>query len=111
VAEQFLLDWQITYDIAATGKEAVELLQKQSYDIILMDLQMPEMDGYEATEIIRSAGVNEWRQLPIIALTASAILEVKERAFAVGITDYISKPFNPDELYQKIYKYGRWPIN
>jgi CheY-like chemotaxis protein len=68
-----------------------------------MDLQMPEMDGYETTFEIRK--IEKYKDLPIIALTASAMLNIQDKAFVVGMNDYISKPFNPDELYTKIKQY------
>jgi CheY-like chemotaxis protein len=69
-----------------------------------MDLQMPEMDGYEATELIRKAGYSPF-ELPIIALTASAIHTEREQALEVGMNDLITKPFSPIELHTKLKKY------
>ena len=89
------------------GAEAVRYLQDDNMvDLIIMDLQMPEMDGYQATEAVRKLDDEKYKKLPIIALTASAMLEIKDRAFTSGMNDYISKPFNPDELYRKIVKYA-----
>ena len=76
--------------------------RKNAYDLILLDLQMPEMDGYQATAEIRKLPGQKYAELPIIALTASATLDIKDIAFAVGMNDYISKPFNPTDLYNKI---------
>jgi CheY-like chemotaxis protein len=85
---------------------AVQLAQTNNYDMVLMDLQMPEMDGYTAAEEIRKLEpVEKYAKLPIIALTASAMLDNKDRAFIVGMDDYVSKPFNPDDLYRKIAHY------
>ena len=67
-----------------------------------MDIQMPIMDGYKATEEIRKIDAN----IPIIALTASATLDNHDKAFIVGMNDYITKPFNPNELFQKIVKFN-----
>ena len=72
------------------------------YDVILMDIQMPQMDGYTATQKIREMDAD----IPIIALTASATLGNQDRAFLVGMNDYVTKPFNPKELFQKIAKYS-----
>jgi CheY-like chemotaxis protein len=72
-----------------------------------MDLQMPIMDGYQTTVAIRNLGSEKFSNLPIIALTASAMLDIKDQAFVVGMNDYISKPFNPDELYKKIAMYTK----
>ena len=108
LAKQFLKQWNVECDIAENGQIAVQLAQMNNYDLILMDLQMPEMDGYTATEEIRRLEpVTRYQKLPIIALTASAMLDNKDRAFVVGMDDYVSKPFNPDELYRKISHYAQ----
>ena len=102
VASMFLDKWKVTFDTAENGLIAVEKFKKNEYDLILMDLLMPEMDGYTAVEKIRETGSS----IPIIALTASATLNNQDRAFKVGVNDYVTKPFNPKELYMKIAKYG-----
>ena len=91
------------YEVSSVdrGTEAVPLLEKEHFDLLLSDIVMPEMDGIEATRTIRSLG-NGKSQIPIIALTASAMLEVQEQIFEAGMNDYVTKPFDPDELYQKI---------
>ena len=106
VARQFLQLWKIEMDVAINGLMAIEMVSEKDYDVVLMDLQMPEMDGYEATKHIRSMPGKNFGQLPIIALTASAMLDIKDKAFDVGMNDYLSKPFNPNELYQKIAKHS-----
>ncbi len=105
IARKFLNKWGISPDYAVNGKIAVDKIQETDYDIVLMDLQMPEMDGYEATKIIRSLDNPKYKQLPIVALTASAMLDVINKVQAIGMTDYVTKPFNPSELYNKIVKY------
>ncbi|XZF13745.1 PAS domain S-box protein [Chitinophagaceae bacterium MMS25-I14] len=107
LARQFLNQWNIISDIAENGAVAVRMVQENDYDIVLMDLQMPEMDGYEATLTIRNLPGEKFSTLPIIALTASAMLDIKDKAFTVGMNDYVSKPFNPDELYKKLLHFGR----
>ena len=99
--------WDIEYDVAENGLIAYETVQQNDYDLILMDLQMPEMDGYEATAKIRYLPHPKYASLPIIALTASAMLDIKDIAFRVGMNDYISKPFTPAELYTKIAAYRK----
>lgn len=86
-------------DIADNGKIAVEMLQKKSYDIILMDLQMPEMNGFEATEYIRNT-MNS--KIPIIALTADVTTIDSAKCKAFGMNDYIAKPVDKKVLYSKI---------
>ncbi|RZK70195.1 MAG: response regulator, partial [Pedobacter sp.] len=87
--------------VAENGKVAFEKYQEDDFDIILMDLQMPEMDGYEATENIRKLNSDK-RNVPIVAMTAHTITGDYEKCMAIGINAYISKPFHPDELYEQI---------
>lgn len=96
--------WNIPFVIAPDGKKAVELAQEQVFDIILMDIQMPNMDGYEATINIRNTE-NPNKKTPIVALTASAMIDQKNRAMAVGMNDFISKPFTPNHLLGTIQEY------
>jgi two-component system, sensor histidine kinase and response regulator len=84
-------------DAVANGLEAVEATTRIQYAAILMDCQMPEMDGYEATRRIRAAEENGW-QIPIIALTADVVADARTRSLAAGMNDYVTKPINPDEL-------------
>lgn len=105
LAQELLRHWQGTCDTAANGIEAVNKIKEKDYDVVLMDLQMPEMDGYQATQEVRRLPEEKYHRLPIIALTASAMLEIKDKAFTSGMNDYISKPFNPEDLYRKIVKH------
>lgn len=101
VARQFLNKWKLAFEHAENGQEAVDrVIGGEQYDLILMDLQMPVLDGYEASLHIRKV----FPTLPIIALTASAMLEIQERVYKVGMNDFVTKPFNPRELYHKIVK-------
>jgi len=102
VMERFLKKWDMQIEIAHNGKEALEKLKEEHFHIILMDLQMPVMDGYEATQEIRTLDDSRKRNVPIIALTAAALKEVKENVFASGMNDFITKPFNPNELRNKL---------
>lgn len=90
--------WEISYDLANHGGEALELLKKHTYDLVLMDIRMPVMDGYETTIRIRSAEHNPNRNIPIIALTASALVDEKEKAISAGMNHHLSKPFSPEQL-------------
>jgi CheY-like chemotaxis protein len=92
-------DFGFERDIAANGKIAIEKMQEKNYDVILMDLQMPEMNGFEATEYIRN---NLHSKIPIIALTADVTTVDLEKCTAVGMNDYIAKPVDERILYNKI---------
>jgi PAS domain S-box-containing protein len=112
LAKQFLKQWDVECDVAENGAIAVQLAKTNHYDMVLMDLQMPQMDGYTAAEEIRKLEpAAMYQKLPIIALTASAMLDNKDRAFVVGMNDYVSKPFNPDDLYKKIAYYRQVSIS
>lgn len=89
-------------DYAESGVEAIEKLEKNHYHLILMDLHMPEMDGYSTTCHIRNEMSSPVNTIPIIAVTAAAIKGEKERCLSEGMDDYISKPYKPDELISKI---------
>jgi len=82
--------------VAAHGGEALKRLEEQSFDMVLMDCNMPVMDGYEASRQIRRSG--RWPELPIVALTANALPEERERCRAAGMNDYLAKPFRREEL-------------
>ncbi len=89
-------------DVAGDGREAVELHQQNSYDLILMDVQMPNLNGFEATCRIRQQEQDRGGHVPIIALTANAMKGDRERCLEAGMDDYVSKPINPQQLQQAI---------
>ena len=101
IASKFLKKWLIEVDEAISGEVAVNLLKNNHYDVILMDLQMPEMDGFETTRIIRQTDT----ATPIIALTADAMPETHSKALAAGMHGYLTKPFVPDVLFDKIARH------
>jgi hypothetical protein len=105
VASKFMKRWGATLDIAENGLEAINILEKQSYHLILMDLQMPQMDGYATSRFIRS-NMPHLNNIPILALTASALLDIRKNVMEVGMNDYLTKPFDPQELYNKIRQYA-----
>jgi two-component system, sensor histidine kinase and response regulator len=88
-------------DVANNGREALQAVKKGNYDVVLMDIQMPEMDGYEATRAIRRATRNG-DHLPIIAMTANAMKGDREKCLEAGMDDYLSKPVNPKQLKEKL---------
>jgi len=87
---------------ARNGKEAVELAKQSSMDLVLMDIQMPEMDGYEATKIIRAS--ESGKEIPIIALTANAVHGEMERCMSIGANGYLTKPLNQSDLYEMVVR-------
>ena len=96
--------WDIDFVMVSNGIEAVEELKKRPYSIVLMDIQMPGMDGYQATEIIR----NELRStIPIIAMTAHAMTGEKEKCLQLGMNDYVSKPIKETVLYNMIGRHAQ----
>jgi len=101
IAQKFLKQWEINITIAENGKEALKKLETDNFELILMDLQMPEMDGYETTQRIRKSN-SSYQNIPIIALSASAMLQIRDKALIVGMNDFVTKPFNPNELYAKM---------
>jgi len=100
--KKLLSKWSIVPSIAENGERAVEMVQYGNFDIILMDLQMPVMNGFDATIEIRKMRDPKKAGIPIIALTASALFDIKERVYESGMNDYVSKPFKPAELLEKI---------
>jgi CheY-like chemotaxis protein len=88
--------------LAATGYEVLSLLEEEEFDLVLMDVQMPEMDGFEATRAIREKERDSGGRLPIVALTAHAMTGDRERVLAAGIDGYASKPIRAEELFSEI---------
>ncbi|RZM25030.1 MAG: response regulator [Pedobacter sp.] len=98
VAQRYLERWGAVIDVATNGLEALSKLNLEKHKLILMDLNMPVMDGYEATARLRSEGVT----IPVLALTANLPEEIRDRVRDAGIDDFVLKPFLPDELYRKV---------
>lgn len=101
--KHLLLQWNIDFDIVFNGLEAVEQLINQTYDLILMDIQMPKMDGYAATQQIREVLKLD---IPIIAMTAHALAGEREKCLSRGMNEYISKPIKEEELFKLISTFG-----
>jgi CheY-like chemotaxis protein len=100
-AKSILKKWQCFIDEAENGLVAIEKIKNNYFDVILMDVQMPVMDGFEATKAIRM--MEQSANLPIIALTANATAKDVEKCIAAGMNDYLPKPFTPEDLYQKLF--------
>jgi signal transduction histidine kinase/ActR/RegA family two-component response regulator len=103
-----LKKWGATADFAENGLEAVQKIKADKiYDVVLMDIHMPEMDGLEATALVRGIQEPYFQQLPIIALTASMLNSQMNQIEAAGMNDYILKPFDPKTLFEKLSRYQK----
>jgi len=116
VADDYLINQELTkemmelmgcvVDVAEDGADALDKYSNNNYDVIMMDVQMPNMDGYEATKKIREIeNKTERKHTPIIAITASALQGDEEKCLNAGMDDYISKPIKGENLENKLMKY------
>ncbi|MFP2929619.1 ATP-binding protein [Pyxidicoccus sp. 3LG] len=105
---QFLTRWGADFDVVGDGHQAVERMRVAEYDLVLMDVRMPELDGYEATRAIRALPGAHHRRIPIIAVTASTRIDLEDRTDAVGFTDFIGKPYKPEDLATLIARHSGW---
>jgi len=105
VASKFLKKWGIKVDVAENGQIAVDKLKERDYHAVLMDLDMPVLDGYEATRIIRQFSDPRFQTLPIIALSASALADFRLKAFDAGMNEFVTKPFDPADLHATLRKF------
>jgi CheY-like chemotaxis protein len=104
---KILTKWGATIDFAENGLQAVSKVEANKYDVVLMDIHMPEMGGLEATQVIRSKSDPYFQELPIIALTASMLNSQMGEIGVAGMNDYILKPFEPKTLFDKLSKYQK----
>ena len=107
VANKFLVGWGVTVTHAENGQLALEKLETEDFDLILMDLHMPVMDGIEATQIIRKSDNPRIKDIPIVALTAAIMSESHDKIADLNINDYVLKPFKPHDLFERIRKHVR----
>ncbi|WP_240359362.1 PAS domain-containing hybrid sensor histidine kinase/response regulator [Pyxidicoccus trucidator] len=106
---QFLKKWGADFDVVGDGRQAVQRIQEADYDLVLMDVRMPELDGYDATRAIRALRPGEhFARIPIIAVTASTRLGLEHRAQAAGFTDFLGKPYKPAALAAKLVQHSGW---
>jgi CheY-like chemotaxis protein len=103
ITEMLLQDVDIQVDLAEDGAQAVALASSRDYALILMDMQMPNMDGLEATRRIRQ--LPGGKDLPIIAMTANAYEEDRRRCINAGMSDFLTKPFKPEQVYDALLKW------
>lgn len=107
IASKFLKNWSVKVEQASDGKMAVEMAMAHNFDLILMDLQMPIMDGFEAASLIKQTQP----EIPIIALSADAMPETSAKAARYGMDDYLTKPFVPEVLFEKLARhYGKMRV-
>jgi CheY-like chemotaxis protein len=90
--------------IASDGQEALDQFDKEDFDLVLLDLQMPELDGFTAAKAIRNHQNPEKQTIPILALSAASLNEIREDMNTSGINDFVPKPFSPEILFEKILK-------
>jgi len=102
LAKEILSNWGMSVTLANNGQESIERLEAENFDLVLMDIQMPIMDGYEATQIIRSQ--LNLSAIPIVAMTAHAMQGDREKMIAIGMSDYISKPFKLESFFTTLEK-------
>ncbi|MBA4303265.1 MAG: hypothetical protein C0424_03460 [Sphingobacteriaceae bacterium] len=102
LATKLLSNWNARFEVAENGLEGLKRLQAQNYDLVLLDLQMPVMDGFELIEKIRAGEAGEQLHIPVIALTADAFDQTKGKALELGFNDFVSKPLKADELFMKM---------
>jgi CheY-like chemotaxis protein len=107
VANKFLIGWGMIVSHAENGQLALEMIEKEEFDLILMDLHMPILDGIEASRIIRNSENPKIKNIPIIALTAAIMSESHDKIEDLKINDYVLKPFKPQDLYDRILKHIR----
>lgn len=104
LALSILRHWGVETKTAHNGTEVISLVQQEHFDVILMDIQMPEKSGIEATQAIRALADETKKNIPIIALTANALRGEEKKYIAVGMNDYLTKPFTENELYKVIQR-------
>ncbi len=103
-----MLKWGANADFAENGLQAIDMLESnRNYDVVLMDVYMPEMGGVEATRVIRSKQESYFQEIPIIALTASILNSERVEIEDAGMNDYIVKPFDPKNLFEKLSAYQK----
>ena len=107
IAEQYMDQWNVSYSSADSGQKAISILEKNSFDLILLDLQMPKMNGYETAKKIRQLKLG--KKLVIVAFSASTKGEVTKELLDAGIDDHLPKPFQPQQLYEILHRYHKGP--
>lgn len=105
ILEKFLIKWGMNYDSVEDGIKALEIMKNNEYGIVLLDIQMPYMDGFEVAQRIREMKGKDSHNMPVIALSADVFANVYNKLIESGMDDFVSKPLDPNELLEVIYKY------
>lgn len=105
LAGQMLGQWGMHVVTANDGSEALVMLEKEKFDLVLMDINLPGIDGFETTRFIRNKSGQYFQRLPILAFTASSLADNRDKMMACGMNDVVSKPVNPSEMHCKLNKY------
>jgi CheY-like chemotaxis protein len=100
IITHYLREWQVDFDVAETGSSALEMIRKARYDLVLLDLQMPVMDGFATIQALRSMEKGAYSLLPVVAVSASANHELEKDLLNAGFQDFLQKPFDPVRLYE-----------
>lgn len=104
--KKFLTKWNVgNVVLTSDGQEALEEFDKSDFNLVLLDLQMPVLDGFSVAKAIRNHADANKKAVPILVLTATTLLEIKEEMEEIGINDFVPKPFTPDGLYEKLSQY------
>ena len=111
VATHMLERWGCRVDVVGDGRQALEAVARVAYDLVLMDVQMPEMDGFDATAAIRRREAPTGRRTPIIAMTAYVLEGDRDRCVEAGMDDYVAKPITALALLQAVSRWGTRPIS
>ena len=106
VATRMLERWGCRVDVVGDGRQAIEAVARVTYDVVLMDVQMPEMDGFDATVAIRQQEAGTGRRVPIVAMTAHAMDGDRDRCLEAGMDDYLPKPVTSQALLQAVSRWG-----
>ena len=105
--------WKVNYKVAENGEEVLKFFERSNFDfdLVLMDLQMPVLDGYETAKVIRNKSDKSKANIPIIALTAFAQTDIKEKTKQYKMNGFMGKPFNPEKLYKLLKSYSNDALN
>lgn len=99
IISRYFEQWKLDFDVAESGAAALEMIQQKPYNLVLMDLQMPGMNGFDTIRALRSMKDEAYRSLPVVALSASAFPALEKKMLDAGFHNYLSKPFDPEELH------------